>query len=223
MDTFERSGAAAPGARALADLEEVATETTMASHRPRVHARDRADGPDPREEASPVGLTRASLDRIGRVNPVVNAFCTVTADQALVTAREAEQALDEGRGRAARSTASRSRSRICTTRRTSGRCPDRSSSKRRVPDDGSAGRAASQAGRRRHARQDDDAGVRLEGARRQPAHGHHAQSLEHGHDDRGSSAGAGAATRRRARTASSRIRTAPGRSASPAASAASSG
>ena len=32
---------------------------------------------------SPVELTRAVLERIERVNPKINAFCTVTADAAL--------------------------------------------------------------------------------------------------------------------------------------------
>src|SRR6267378_8030964 len=51
------------------------------------------------KKLSPVELTRAVLDRIGRLNPVVNAFCTVTADLALAGAREAEQALMNGEAR----------------------------------------------------------------------------------------------------------------------------
>src|SRR2546422_708575 len=43
-------------------------------------------------QISPVELTRAVLERVERLNPVVNAFCTLTADAALVAAREAEQA-----------------------------------------------------------------------------------------------------------------------------------
>src|SRR5215467_992852 len=42
---------------------------------------------------SPVELTRAVLERIERVNPAVNAFCTLTADIALAQAREAERAI----------------------------------------------------------------------------------------------------------------------------------
>src|SRR5881409_1428881 len=45
---------------------------------------------------SPVELTRAVLERIQRVNPVVNAFCTLTADAALAEAREAERAVTSG-------------------------------------------------------------------------------------------------------------------------------
>src|ERR1700716_1405607 len=51
------------------------------------------------KKLSPVELARAGLDRIGRLNPVVNAFCTVTADLALAAAREAEQALMKGEAR----------------------------------------------------------------------------------------------------------------------------
>ncbi len=42
---------------------------------------------------SPVELTRAVLERIERLNPVLNAFCTVTADAALDAARAAEAAV----------------------------------------------------------------------------------------------------------------------------------
>jgi aspartyl-tRNA(Asn)/glutamyl-tRNA(Gln) amidotransferase subunit A len=45
---------------------------------------------------SPVELTRAVLERIERVNPVVNAFCTLTADVALAEARDAERAVTSG-------------------------------------------------------------------------------------------------------------------------------
>jgi hypothetical protein len=39
---------------------------------------------------------RAMLERIERVNPIVNAFCTLTAEQALAAAREAEHAVTSG-------------------------------------------------------------------------------------------------------------------------------
>ncbi len=41
-----------------------------------------------RKELSPVELTRAVLARIERLNPTLNAFCTVTAESALAQARE---------------------------------------------------------------------------------------------------------------------------------------
>jgi aspartyl-tRNA(Asn)/glutamyl-tRNA(Gln) amidotransferase subunit A len=45
---------------------------------------------------SPVEVTRAVLERIERVNPSLNAFCTITADLALDTARAAEHAVMQG-------------------------------------------------------------------------------------------------------------------------------
>src|SRR5262250_1721070 len=51
------------------------------------------------KKLSPVELTRAVLERIERLNPAVNAFCTLTAEQALAAAREAEQALMNGDAR----------------------------------------------------------------------------------------------------------------------------
>ena len=48
------------------------------------------------KQLSPVELTRAVLDRTERLNPVVNAFCTLTADAALQAARAAEEAVMKG-------------------------------------------------------------------------------------------------------------------------------
>src|SRR5512132_1528244 len=45
---------------------------------------------------SPVELMRAVLARIERVNPVVNAFCTLTPEAALDGARAAEEAVMKG-------------------------------------------------------------------------------------------------------------------------------
>ena len=42
---------------------------------------------------SPVELTRAVLERIERLNPKVNAFCTLLPDQAMESARAAEAAV----------------------------------------------------------------------------------------------------------------------------------
>jgi len=46
-----------------------------------------------RGKISPLELTRAVLDRIARVNPALNAYCTVAAEQALAAARAATRAL----------------------------------------------------------------------------------------------------------------------------------
>ena len=48
---------------------------------------------------SPVELTNSCLSRIERLNPVLNAFITVTADQALADARTAESEIARGRRR----------------------------------------------------------------------------------------------------------------------------
>src|SRR5581483_3174301 len=45
---------------------------------------------------SPVEVTRAVLERIERINPTLNAYCTVTADAATATARAAEEAVMRG-------------------------------------------------------------------------------------------------------------------------------
>lgn len=50
-------------------------------------------------KVSPVELTHACLARIDRLNPVLNAFITVTADQALNDARAAEADIMRGRRR----------------------------------------------------------------------------------------------------------------------------
>jgi aspartyl-tRNA(Asn)/glutamyl-tRNA(Gln) amidotransferase subunit A len=49
-----------------------------------------------RGEVSPVEVTDAVLARIERLNPVLNAYCTVTAEAARSAAREAERALLRG-------------------------------------------------------------------------------------------------------------------------------
>jgi aspartyl-tRNA(Asn)/glutamyl-tRNA(Gln) amidotransferase subunit A len=48
---------------------------------------------------SPVEVTRLFLERIERVNPTLNAYLTVTADQALADAQKADQEINQGRYR----------------------------------------------------------------------------------------------------------------------------
>ncbi|MBI1736687.1 MAG: amidase [Candidatus Rokubacteria bacterium] len=50
-----------------------------------------------RRKVSPLEVTRAVLAQIERVNPQLNAYCTVAADQALRAARAATSALGRGR------------------------------------------------------------------------------------------------------------------------------
>src|SRR5947209_6886654 len=85
-------GAPAPGPRALSHLEEDTMSEADLRYAPatQLAALIRA------KKLSPVELTRAVLERIERLNPVVNAFCTVTADAALDAARAAEQAIMRG-------------------------------------------------------------------------------------------------------------------------------
>jgi aspartyl-tRNA(Asn)/glutamyl-tRNA(Gln) amidotransferase subunit A len=52
-----------------------------------------------RKVISPVELTRACLQRIEQLNPALNAFITVTAEQAMAQAREAETEVRRGRWR----------------------------------------------------------------------------------------------------------------------------
>ena len=52
-----------------------------------------------KKRISPVELTKACLARIERLNPVLNAFITVTADSALASAQNAEAEIQRGRWR----------------------------------------------------------------------------------------------------------------------------
>lgn len=52
-----------------------------------------------RREISPVELTQACLQKIDKLNPILNAFITVTAESALAEARAAEQEIASGNWR----------------------------------------------------------------------------------------------------------------------------
>jgi aspartyl-tRNA(Asn)/glutamyl-tRNA(Gln) amidotransferase subunit A len=49
-----------------------------------------------RKEVSPVDVVAAILGQIQRLNPVLNAFCTVTAEQVRQEARTAERKVMQG-------------------------------------------------------------------------------------------------------------------------------
>src|SRR5205807_5808123 len=85
-------GAAAPGPRPLSHLEEDPMTGADLCDTPATQlvALIRA------KKLSPVELTRAVLERIERLNPTVNAFCTVTPDAALDAARATELAVVRG-------------------------------------------------------------------------------------------------------------------------------
>src|SRR5258705_13146263 len=51
------------------------------------------------KKISPVMITQTCLQRIGELNPTLNAFITVTAEQALQQAADAEREIKSGRGR----------------------------------------------------------------------------------------------------------------------------
>lgn len=53
------------------------------------------------KKVSPVELTQACLSRIGRLNPQLNAFITVSTESALAEARQAEAEIHDGRWRGA--------------------------------------------------------------------------------------------------------------------------
>jgi aspartyl-tRNA(Asn)/glutamyl-tRNA(Gln) amidotransferase subunit A len=67
----------------------MAIPTTIVDVAPLIHA----------QEVSPLELTRTCLERIGKLNPVLNAFITVTADSALAQARAAEIEIASGKWR----------------------------------------------------------------------------------------------------------------------------
>src|SRR5215469_4055302 len=53
------------------------------------------------KRVSPVELTRTCLERIEKLDPLLNAFITITAESALSEARAAEQEISQGRCRGA--------------------------------------------------------------------------------------------------------------------------
>ena len=147
---------------------------------------------------SPVELTRAVLERIERLNPRVNAFCTLTAEAAMARAREAEA--DVMAGRAARADPRHPVLHQGPHVHARGAHDGRLAHLRR-PGARRRRRLRAPSGRRGRDLpwQDHHAGVRLEGDRRQPGDRHHAEPVERGDDDRRVERGRGGGGRRRAR------------------------
>src|SRR5215831_10370407 len=129
------------------------------------------------KKLSAVEVTRAVLDRIAALEPKLNAFAYLAADEAMETARAADRALASGEPvgplhgvpvtikdhEAVRGMQVEYGTYLRKGRgRGGGQC------------DG----LAPAPGRRHHFRQDDDPRVRLEGRERESADGHHAQSVE---------------------------------------------
>ncbi len=135
------------------------------------------------KKLSPVEATKATLARIERFNPVVNAYCHLDADGALAAARESEARWAKGtpKGRVDGVPIGRQGQHPgCRHARALRLAPDA----RHAAQDRCAGGCAAERAGRGDPRQDRHAGVRLEGDQRQPAHRPHAQPVGHAHDHR---------------------------------------
>ena len=122
-----------------------------------------------RRKVSPVEVVDAVLDRIERLNPQINAYVTVTADEARRAARAAERAL--GQRRPALGAAPRGAVLRQGPRHHEGRADDvrHPSLRRQRADRGRADGRPPEGGRRHHGRQDQHADDRLAGRDPQPA------------------------------------------------------
>ena len=133
---------------------------------------------------SPVEATRAVLARIAELNPVLNCFNLIDAKSALEAARASEARWSKGapigpaRRRAGLDQGPHPHQGLADAARLEDH-RSRGPLERRC----ARGRAPARA-RRGAPRQDHHARVRLEGRHRQPAHRHHAQSLEPEEDAR---------------------------------------
>ena len=81
--------ALAPGVARAAALSSAPTDWTLRQASEQVRAK----------KISPVELTRACLDRIQKLNPKLNAFITIMAEQAMAQARELEADQRAGKSR----------------------------------------------------------------------------------------------------------------------------
>ena len=135
-------------------------------------------------DLSPVEVTEGCIGRIEALDAEINAFCHFDPEASLAHGRSVRGALAGGRAAvAARRRAGRGEGSAADQGLAdAARLADRRSQRlyrHRCADGGAAARSGRGADR-----QDHDAGIRLEGLDRQPAHRHHAQSLEQGEDAR---------------------------------------
>ena len=93
-----QSGAAGAGLVALGGMLRAAQEKAPANGLVLLSIEEAASLVR-KNAVSPVELTRACLDRIGKLNPALNAFITITAETAIKQARRAEAEVQRGNWR----------------------------------------------------------------------------------------------------------------------------
>ncbi|HET9318832.1 MAG TPA: amidase family protein, partial [Bryobacteraceae bacterium] len=94
-----QSAAAGTGLIALGGMLRAAQERALAANGLALLSIEEAASLVRKKAVSPVELTRACLDRIGKLNPALNAFITVTAETAKKQARQAEAEVQRGNWR----------------------------------------------------------------------------------------------------------------------------
>ena len=165
---------------------------------------------------SPVEVTQAVLDRIEALNPTLNAFCLVAADEALAAAAASEVRWQRGEPIGPLDGVPTSIKDLVLTKGWPTRRGEPDGRPRPAVGRRRAGDGPPARGRRRPARQDDDARVRLQGRDQLGADRHHAQPVGPDEDagrlvgrhGGGGRRGARAARRRHRRR---RLRAHPGR------------
>ena len=136
------------------------------------------------KKVSPVEVTEAVLARIERLNPALNAFCTVTTDEARDAAQAAEVSVMTGEELGPLHGVPVSAKDLVFTRRVLTTGGSRLFAEH-VPEEDAVCVERLQGRRCRSHRQDLDAGVRTQGRHRQSALRHHPQSVEPVVDPRG--------------------------------------
>ena len=132
---------------------------------------------------SPVEVTKATLARIEKFNPIVNAYVHVDADGALAEAKASETRWMTGAPKGLVDGVPVGVKDNFLVTGMPARFGSKLTSEAAQTMDSPVGGALARA-RRRLPRQDHHAGIRLEGHQRQPADGPHPQPLGHAHDDR---------------------------------------